>query len=175
MLKKVGFVLSLVLISNSSMATDFMDVNWAKQACNAWNKNAVLTTQLGSKSSSKWIKNDAKRGYKVIQMYRSQCGAKTKVQMNIADKGGKAMCIYAGKPDGKKLNLAVDYVMHATDRNWTCMGRGSFGCGAMGAMMSGKLKFIGPKMEAMNVMGPFASFLRLAGAVPGNKGATCPK
>lgn len=44
----------------------------------------------------------------------------------------------------------------------------------MGAMMSGKLKFKGPKMEAMKVMGPFASFLRLTGKVAGNK-ANCPK
>lgn len=175
MFKKAGLVLSLVLVSSSAMAVDFMDVAWAQQACNAWNKNAVLTTNLGSKSSSKWIRNDAGRGYKILQMYRSQCGAKTKIQMTIADKAGKAMCVYAGKPDGKKLNMSVDYVMNATDRNWTCMGRGSFGCGAMGAMMSGKLKFSGPKVEAMKVMGPFASFLRLAGAVPGKKGATCPK
>ena len=175
MFKKAGIVFSSVLLTSSAMATDFMDATWAKQACNAWNANATLTGKLGSKSASKWISNDAGRGYKVLQMSRSQCGAKTKIQLNIADKGGKAMCIYGGKPDGKKLNMAVDYIMHATDKNWTCMGKGSWGCGAMGAMGTGKLKFSGPKVEAMKVMGPFGSFLRLAGAVPGNKGATCPK
>jgi putative sterol carrier protein len=72
------------------------------------------------------------------------------------------------------MNLGVDYLMHATDKNWNCMGRGSWGCGAMGAMMSGKLKFSGPKMEAMKVMTPFEGFLKLAGKVPGNQGA-CPK
>ena len=35
------------------------------------------------------------------------------------------------------------------------MGEGAFGCGAMGAMTTGKLKFSGPKMETMGVMGPF--------------------
>jgi putative sterol carrier protein len=43
----------------------------------------------------------------------------------------------------------------------------------MGAMMTGKLKFEGPKMEAMGVMGPFDSFLILTGKVPGDK-ASCP-
>ena len=84
------------------------------------------------------------------------------------------MCVAAGKPDGKKLNMAVDYVMHATDKNWACMGRGSFGCGAMGAMMSGKLKFKVPKVEAMKVMSPFGAFLKVAGSLPGDK-ASCPK
>ena len=51
------------------------------------------------------------------------------------------------------------------------MGEASFGCGAMGAMMSGKLKFNGPKMEAMSVMGPFNQYLQLTGKVPGEKGA----
>jgi len=51
-------------------------------------------------------------------------------------------------------------------------GQGLMGCGAMGV---DKLKFSGPKIEAMRVMGSFGSFLKLAGAVPGNKGATCPK
>ena len=44
----------------------------------------------------------------------------------------------------------------------------------MGAMMSGKLRFSGPKMEAMKVMTPFEKFLKLSGKVPGNQKA-CPK
>jgi len=40
-------------------------------------------------------------------------------------------------------------------------------------MMSGKLQFEGPKMEAANVMGPFGEFLLLTGAVPSNMN-TCP-
>ena len=176
-LKKFGLVAVTSAIftvaSSSVMAAEYMDANWAKAACNAWNKNAILTGQLGSKGEAKWAANNAGRGYKLIQMYRSKCGAQSKVQLTIADKGGKAVCIYGGKPDGKKMNMAVDYLMNATDKNWTCMGKGSWGCGAMGAMMSGKLKFSGPKMEAMKVMTPFGAFLKLAGAVPGSM-AACP-
>ena len=166
MFKKISIALALAAISSSAMAVDYMDASWAKQACDSWNLNPTLTTKL-----SDWIKNDKKRGYKLVQMYRTQCGEKSKVQLTIANKDGKAMCIYGGKPDGKKLDYSVDYVMHATDKNWECMGKGSWGCGAMGAMASQKLKFNGPKMEAMGVMGPFGQFLRLAGTIPGNKNA----
>jgi putative sterol carrier protein len=41
----------------------------------------------------------------------------------------------------------------------------------MGAMTTGKLKFDGPKMEAMGVMGPFNAFLKLTGTIGGEKGA----
>lgn len=156
-------------------AAEFMDAAWAKQACAAWNADPVLTGELmempeENGSGYSWIGNDAGRGYKLIQMYRTQCGDATKTQLNIAVQGGKARCIYGGAPDGKAMNFSVDYLMHATDKDWTCMGEGSFGCGAMGAMMTGKLKFTGPKMEAMKVMSPFESFLQLTGKVPGNKG-----
>jgi len=57
--------------------------------------------------------------------------------------------------------------MNATDEDWACMGMGSFGCGAMGAMMTGKLKFSKPKGEAKSVLGPFDTFLQLTGKVPG--------
>jgi len=63
----------------------------------------------------------------------------------------------------------VDYLMYATDEDWACMGEGKFGCGAMGAMTTGKLKLSGPKGEAMSVMGPFNGFLTLTGQVPGDK------
>ena len=41
----------------------------------------------------------------------------------------------------------------------------------MDAMMSGKLRFSGTKMEAMKVMTPFENFSILAGKVPGNQKA----
>jgi putative sterol carrier protein len=63
------------------------------------------------------------------------------------------------------------YQTASNDADWTCMGKGEFGCGAMGAMMSGKLNFKGPKVEAMKVMGPFESFLKLTGKVAGDKSA----
>ena len=178
MLKKMGIgfvgIVSIGLLSTSVMATEFMDATWAKQACVAWNKESILTDQLKQMPSDmfgdgyQWIKNDAGRGYKLIQIYRDDCGESSKIQLNISVKDGKAMCVYGGKPDGKKMNLNVDYVMHATDKDWGCMGTGS--CGVMGSMMTGKLKFKGPKFEAMKVMPPFGKFLTLTGKIPGNKG-----
>lgn len=180
MLKKTFYILLMSVISSPLLANTYMDVNWAKQACDAWNKSSTLTELLVDVDKNEegggynWIKNNAGRGYKLVQMYRSSCGEASKVQLLIQQKGDKAMCVAAGKPDGKKMNFAVDYMMHASDKNWACMGKGSFGCGAMGAMMSGKLKFKGPKGEAMRVMGPFGAFLKIAGRVPGDKGS-CPK
>lgn len=173
----IGFGL-MVGVSSVAMADTFMDAGWAQKACDAWNKSPVLTKQLVMTEEEEgdgysWIRNNADRGYKLVQMYRTQCGAETKVQLQIEEKDGLAQCVQAGKPDDKKMNFKVDYLMHASDDNWACMGKGSFGCGAMGAMMSGKLKFQGPKLEAMKVMGPFEGFLRIAGQVPGDK-ATCP-
>lgn len=176
MKKKTGIVLALGLLTAAPViAADFMDAIWAKQACNAWNNTSVLTTELAQMPGDmfgdgyEWIKNDAGRGYKLIRIYRdgNSCGAKKSIQLTISKKGGKAMCTYGGKPDGKKMNFNVDYLMHATDIHWSCMGSGK--CGVMGAMMKGQLKFQGPKMEAMKVMKPFAAFLRLTGKVPGAK------
>lgn len=152
-------------------AATFMDADWAKAACDAWNKAPELT---GGLAGSAWSANNAGRGYKVIQLYRDQCGEASRVELQISDKDGKALCTYGGKVKSANLNHDVDYLMDATDEDWVCMGEGKFGCGAMGAMMTGKLHFKGPKGEAMGVMGPFDTFLQLTGKVPGDK-AGCPK
>ncbi|MGB5505910.1 MAG: SCP2 sterol-binding domain-containing protein [Sulfurovum sp.] len=171
MLKKIILATTVTIgLTSSAMATEFMDQTWAKDMCNAWNKSSTLTSGL-----AEWSTNNKDRGYKLIQIYRTQCDSKSKIQLNIANKDGKAMCVYGGKPDGKKVDTDVDYIMNASDEDWTCMGKGSFGCGAMGAMMSGKLKFTGPKGEAMTVMGPFGAFLELTGSVAGTKSETCPQ
>jgi putative sterol carrier protein len=171
MLKKLRFISILTLaLTTLISANEFMDATWAKKMCKAWNKDATLTTEL-----SEWASNDKNRGYKLIQMYRTQCTQSSKVQLNITQKQNKAVCVYGGKPDGKKVDTDVDYIMHADDDDWTCMGEGSFWCAAMGAMTTGKLKFSGPQFEAMGVMGPFNAFLQLTGKVSGNKGKTCPK
>jgi len=179
-MNKLSLLALMAAVSSPAIADTYMDAAWAKKACNAWNASGTLTSQLVDVDANdggggySWIKNNAGRGYKLVQMYRTSCGVKSKIQLTIQNKGGKAMCIAAGKPDGKKMNMKVDYLMHASDKNWACMGKGSFGCGAMGAMMSGKLKFQGPKMEAMKVMSPFEAFLKVAGKTPGDK-ASCPK
>lgn len=149
-------------------SADFMDADWAANACDAWNQSETLTTKLAGEG---WLDNNGDRGYKLIQMFRTACGEETKVQLNIEAKDGKAMCTFGGQPDGKDFNPKMDYLMHAKDKHWTCIGKAKFGCGAMGAMSTGKLRFKGPKMEAMGVMGPFGSFLKLTGDIPGEKTA----
>jgi putative sterol carrier protein len=51
------------------------------------------------------------------------------------------------------------------------MGEGKYG--PMKAMMLRRLKFTGPKMEAMGNMGPFTNFLLLVGTVPSDT-SSCP-
>lgn len=160
----------LLLTSNlSAQAEVFMSESWAQQVCDAWNDNTTLTNKLGDG----WASNDDGRGFKTIQMYRNECGLGSKVELKIENQDGKATCTYGGAVTNATPDYGVDYLMHATDENWTCMGEGRSGCGAMGAMMSGKLKFSGPKMEAMGVMGPFNEFLKLTGTIAGDKGE-CP-
>jgi putative sterol carrier protein len=148
--------------------TDMMSAAWARSACDAWNAEPVLTDEL---VKSGWVKNDAKRGFKVIQLYRTECRDSPRVELRISEQGGKARCMYGGKVETAKLDLTVDYVMHAETARWQEMGRGEYG--PMRAMMFGRLLFDGPTFEAMGNMGPFESFLRLVGKVPG--GTACPK
>lgn len=145
----------------------FMSGAWGAAACDAWNQDPVLTTEL---EKSKWVKNDLGRGFKVLQMYRSDCGDKPTVELRIGLKDGKAQCIYGGPVETAKLDDDADYVMHATTERWKQMGAGEYG--PMKAMMFGRLHFSGPMGEAMGNMGPFGGFLKLAGAVPGSD--ACP-
>jgi len=171
-MKKIHAIALTGLLSTASLSAQgmvFMSEDWAKQACSAWNENATLTNELGGG----WASNDDGRGYKTIQMYRDKCGLGSKVELKIENQDGKAICTHGGAVTNSSPDYGVDYLMHATDENWTCMGEGKSGCGAMGAMMTGKLKFSGPKMEAMGVMGPFNDFLTLTGSVGGDK-SSCP-
>jgi putative sterol carrier protein len=147
-------------------APPMMSAEWTAQACDAWNKDATLTDGLGGD----WIKNDKGRGYKIIHMYRTDCGEETQTELKLVHKNGKAMCVYGGAVQNLKMDHAVDYTMHATTERWEEMGAGKYG--PMRAMGFGRLKFIGPKMEAMSVMGPFEAFMRLPGKIPGDK--ACP-
>jgi putative sterol carrier protein len=145
-----------------------MSAEWAQAACLAWNRDAVLTDKL---VESGWVKNDKGRGYKVMQVFRTDCGPRPTAEMRIALKADKAMCVYGGKVETAQLDAGADYVMSATTARWAEMGRGEYG--PMKAMMFGRLGFEGPKMEAMGNMGPFENFLLLAGKVPGDT-AACP-
>jgi putative sterol carrier protein len=147
-------------------APAMMSTDWTAQACDAWNKDATLTDGL----AEKWIKNDKGRGYKIIHLYRTDCGEATTTEMKIVSKDGKAMCVYGGAIQNAKLDHDVDYTMHAETKRWNEMGAGEYG--PMKAMAFGRLKFNGPYMEAMSVMGPFEAFLRLPGKIPGDQ--ACP-
>lgn len=83
-----------------AQATPLMSEEWAKGACKAWNNDAVLTGKL---VESEWIKNDKGRGFKVMQIYRADCRESPRVEMRIAHKDGKALCIYGGKAETAKL------------------------------------------------------------------------
>ncbi len=155
-----------VFTTAAHAAPAMMSAAWTAQACDAWNKDTTLTDGLGDK----WIKNDKGRGYKIIQLYRTDCGEATMTEMKIVPKDGKAICVYGGAAQTTKMDYDVDYTMHATTERWDEMGAGEYG--PMKAMMFGRLKFTGPKMEAMSVMGPFEAFLRLPGKIPGDK--ACP-
>jgi putative sterol carrier protein len=145
-----------------------MSAEWAQAACLAWNRDAVLTDKL---AESGWVKNDKGRGFKVMQVFRTDCGARPTAEMRIALKSDKAMCVYGGKVETAQLDAGADYVMSATTVRWVEMGRGDYG--PMKAMMFGRLEFSGPKMEAMGNMGPFENFLLLVGKVPGST-QSCP-
>lgn len=145
-----------------------MAPEWAKGACDAWNQEAVLTDNL---VESGWVKNDKGRGFKVMHLYRSDCGQKPTAEMRIALKDDKALCIYGGAVESAKLDSGADYVMSAETPRWLEMGKGDYG--PMRAMMFGRLEFVGPKLEAMGNMGPFSSFLRLVGKVP-SQASSCP-
>jgi len=143
-----------------------MSAEWTAQACEAWNKDAALTDGL----AGKWIQNDKGRGFKIIHLYRTDCGEASKTEMRIQSRDGKATCTYGGAVQNPTLDHSVDYTMHATTQRWNEMGAGEYG--PMRAMMLGRLQFQGPRREAMSVMGPFEAFLLLPGKIPG--GAACP-
>ena len=165
--RAAGLFLSFSLGSVAAQPV-LMSAEWAAGACEAWNKDAVLTDQL---VESEWVKNDKGRGHKVMQIFRKDCGQAPTVEMRVALKDNKAKCIYGGKVETAKLDSGTDYVMSADTARWLEMGKGEYG--PMRAMMFGRLEFSGPMLEAMGNMGPFENFLLLVGKVPGTTNA-CP-
>ena len=170
--KRCAAALSGMVLSGALAAQDapaLMSAPWAKLACEAWNADPVLTGKL---VETGWMKNDAKRGFKVMQIYRTDCADSPRAELRIAEEAGKARCVYGGKVETEKLDSSSDYVMHAETARWQEMGRGEYG--PMRAMFFGRMRFDGPMGEAMGNMEPFESFLLLVGKVPGSAGA-CPK
>lgn len=170
-MKTIGTWCTALVLSASGVATaapDLMSIDWVREACVAWNADPVLTAKL---QESGWVANNKERGYKVLQVFRSDCRDSAKVELRIASKDGKAMCVASGKSESA-LDFSVDYAMSAETSRWLEMGRGDYG--PMRAMFLRRLSFDGPMGEAMGNMGPFESFLLLVGKVPGDT-ASCPQ
>jgi putative sterol carrier protein len=162
-------IAAAVLAAGTARAAEpaLMSGDWAAAACAAWNTDPVLTEEL---VKSGWVKNDKGRGYKVMQVYRSDCSDKPTAELRVALKDGKAQCVFGGPVETQVLDGGADYVMHAKTERWKQMGAGEYG--PMKAMMLGRLSFSGPYGEAMGNMGPFTNFLLLVGKVPGTD--ACP-
>ena len=163
------FLLGLLLIAfNASAEPILMSADWASEACRAWNEEESLTRGL---KESGWINNDKDRGYKILHVYRTDCTSSKPVELRIVERDDIAKCVYGGQIVHPELDRKVDYLMHAKTERWIQMGEGKYG--PMKAMMFRRLKFKGPKGEAMGNMGPFKSFLLLTGKVPSDTSA-CP-
>lgn len=170
MIAKVLFgLLMLGLAGAAGAAPVLISPDWGIDACQAWNASPALTQKL---VESGWVKNDTGRGFKVIQLYREDCGDKPSAELRIALRDNLARCVYGGKVETQKLASDADYVMSAETDSWLEMGRGDYG--PMRAMISGSLGFAGPMGEAMGNMAPFESFLLLVGKVPAET-SQCPK
>ena len=165
------FAGAMLMATTSAQAAPpvLMSAEWGAAACTAWNADPVLTREL---VESGWIKNDGGRGFKVMQVFREDCGDAPSAELRVSLKDGLAHCVYGGAVQTKKLDSAADYVMFAETKRWLEMGRGEYG--PMKAMTFGRLGFNGPKMEAMGNMGPFSNFLLLVGKVESDA-SSCPK
>jgi len=88
-IRVTSVLLALAAVGGAAAAQPvLMSPEWAQAACEAWNRDAVLTDKL---VESGWVKNDKGRGYKVMQVFRTDCGASPTAEMRIALKDGKAL------------------------------------------------------------------------------------
>src|SRR3569623_620091 len=93
---------ALAIFATAAHATPaMMSVEWTAQACDAWNKDATLTDGL----VEKWIKNDNGRGYKIMHLFRTDCGEATQTELKSAAKDCKSMGVFGGAVQ----NLQMDY------------------------------------------------------------------
>ncbi len=169
MKKQLTLGIALLVGAMSPAHAVLMSAEWGEAACQGWNNNVTLTDELGGET---WAENDGGKGYKVMQVYRMDCSDSPTVELQISNQDGKAICTYGGPVKSTDLDKSVDYIMFAKTSNWERMGDGRDG--PMKAMTFGRLKFTGPKMEAMSNMGPFGAFLELTGNIESETG-DCPK
>lgn len=155
----------LATLSLNGFASVMMSADFGAELCEAWNMNDTLTTEL-----DKWMDNNLGRGYKAMLLKRSDCGASPMIQITLQKVDGLTWCTYGGIAT-HQANEKADYIMTAETKHWVEMGNGDYGPAI--AMLTGKLKFKGPKGEAMANMKPFESFLTLI-AEPKGDASTCP-
>ncbi|RMH81299.1 MAG: sterol-binding protein [Acidobacteria bacterium] len=161
MKKVLAFALS---VSGIAMSTPvFMDGEYAKSLCEAWNKTPQLVEQLGKSES--WVAVPERK----IFIYREDCGDTKQIQLTIKNDGSKAQCVYGGPARDKRGR--DDFLMYAETKRWLEMGKKEYG--PMKAMMFGRLKFEGPKGVAMKNMGPFEAFLDIVDNPP-HDASKCP-
>src|SRR3970040_1192154 len=95
MLSRIAFAIAS---SISQAAPVMMTPEWAQEMCKAWNADVTLTGKL---VESEWVKNDKGRGYKAIQIYRTDCEGSPRIELRVSEKDGKAMCVYGGKAEAR--------------------------------------------------------------------------
>ena len=112
-------MVGLALVAAPAAAQDpvFMSAEWAVNACDAWNENETLTTEL-----EKWIENDLDRGFKVMHIYRLDCEESPRIEMRIALEEGQTRCVYGGAVETEELDPDADYLMFAMTERWQEMG-----------------------------------------------------
>lgn len=164
-MKEMTMLLMSLLFATNVSATAFMSEEWAEALCDGWNESETLMTELGGG----FVANNGGRGYKMLIVSRRDCNA-APVQITLEQEDGMAICVDSGFVV-ESFNSGYDYNMSAKTKNWKKMGTGALG--PSGAMMTGRLRFQGPKVEAMKFMEPFKGFLRLTGDIEGDRNV-CP-
>ncbi len=157
------YLLILGITGVSLSAPVFMDGEYAKALCDAWNKTPQLSEDLGRSES--WTAVPERK----LFLYREDCGDGKQIQLTIKNEGGKAICVYGGP--AKDRRGKEDFLMYAETKRWLEMGKKEYG--PMKAMMLGRLKFEGPKGVAMKNMGPFEAFLDIVDNPP-HDASKCP-
>jgi len=101
----LGIACAALAQKAAAQAPVLMSPPWAAQACEAWNKEPELT---GALFESGWVKNDAGRGFKVMQLYRRDCGEQPTAEMRIVAKEDKAICVFGGAVQTAKLDSGAE-------------------------------------------------------------------
>lgn len=141
-MKKILITLFAILSTNTFAGS-------AQNIADAFNASSTPAELV----KSGWAGNDAGKGYKVLQVIVKDSSKAAELHI---DANGKVVAAFDNAKTSK-LDSNVDYKMIASMEDWASMGTGE--SGPMYHMTFGGLSFEGPMGEAMDNMGPFASFL----------------